>query len=224
MPTYLMLSTLTPDGVQTVKNNPHRIKEVNREVEQLGAEVVDAEAVVGTSCDVFAPCAVGGVINDETLPQLRCRIVAGGANNVLARPELADALHDAGILYAPDYVANAGGVILLDVERAGDPVERARERCLELGERMTEILDRADADGVAPLSAADRLAEARLEQARARRDEARVAGGASGPAPARADLVRRYYQLVDAQELEQMFALFDDDIVYRRPGYEPLQG
>lgn len=189
---------------------------------ELGGSVVAAEAIAATDCDVFAPCAVGGAVNDDTLPQLRCRIVAGGANNVLAQPDHAEALHRAGILYAPDYVANAGGVILLDVERAGDPVDRARERCLELGDRMTEILRRADADGITPLAAADRLAEARLERARAQRDEDHLGGSSS--TPSRADLVRRYYELVDAQELEQMFALFDDEIVYRRPGYAPLEG
>lgn len=185
----------------------------------LGGEAVDAGEIGSTSCDVFAPCAVGGVINDETLPQLDCRIVAGGANNVLAQPRHAEQLHAAGIVYAPDYVANAGGVILLDVERAGAPVERARERCLELGERMTQILRRADADGTTPLVAADRIAEARLSQARARREELRTTTGES-----RAECVRRYYRLVDAVELDQMFALFDEDIVYRRPGYEPLRG
>lgn len=193
-----------------------------RLADELGGSVVDADAVVATACDVFAPCAVGGVINDETLPQLRCRIVAGGANNVLADPDHADALRKAGILYAPDYIANAGGVILLDVERAGRPGEDARNRCLQLGERMTEILRRADADDITPVAAADRLAEARLNQARARRAEAhRRAATRSETA---ADRVRRYYDLVDAGRLEEMYALFDDDIVYRRPGYEPLTG
>ena len=193
-----------------------------RLAEELGGSAVGADAIVGADCDVFAPCAVGGVLNDETLPQLRCRIVAGGANNVLASADHAEALRKAGIVYAPDYIANAGGVILLDVERAGEPAENARARCLQLDERMTEILLRADADDITPVAAADRLAEARLDQARARRAEAhRGAGAASESA---ADRVRRYYDLVDAGSLQQMYALFDDDIVYRRPGYEPLAG
>lgn len=189
---------------------------------ELGASVVDADAIATTPCDVLAPCAVGGVIDDETLPQLRCRIIAGGANNVLADPTHAERLHEAGILYAPDYVANAGGVILLDVERAAQPPQRAREACLRLGDRMQEILRRADADNITPLEAADRLAEARLEQARARRAKTAAAPASAGDDRVRR--VRRYYELVDAAELEEMFSLFDEEIVYRRPGYDPLRG
>lgn len=194
--------------------DPGRAEELAAEI---GGTVVDARAIVGEPCDVFAPCAVGSVIDDEALSHLQCRIVAGGANNVLARPELAARLHDMGILYAPDYVANAGGVILLDVERRGAGAERARERCLELGNRMTQILQRAEADGVPPLEAADGMAEARLAQAR----ESRVAQRTHTTPAA---TVRRYYELVDSGDLEGMLSLFDDDIVYRRPGYAPLEG
>jgi glutamate dehydrogenase/leucine dehydrogenase len=132
----------------------------------LGAETAPPDEILATPCDVLAPCAIGGVVDEVSLPLLKCRVVAGGANNILADPGHADDLRRAGIIYAPDYVANAGGVILLDVERAGQPPERARERCLTLGDRILEILRRADEDGITTVEAADRLAEARLEEAR----------------------------------------------------------
>jgi glutamate dehydrogenase/leucine dehydrogenase/ketosteroid isomerase-like protein len=189
---------------------------------ELNASVVDADSIVAAPCDVFAPCAVGGVIDDATIPQLRCRIVAGGANNVLADVRHAEGLREAGITYAPDYVANAGGVVLLDVERAGVPTERARERCLALRERVRDILQQAEADGITTVEAADRVADARLERARTGRAASPRGPGAS--AGNRADVVRRYYEFVDARALDDMLALFADDVVYRRPGYDPLRG
>ncbi len=210
---------LADDGSELVLADVDRGR-AERLAAELSATVVDTASIVATPCDVFAPCAVGGIVNDDTIPRLACRIVAGGANNVLAEPRHAEALRTAGITYAPDYVANAGGVVLLDVERAGVPTERARERCLALRDRVRHILERADADGVTTVEAADRLAEARLEQARAevpRREQ-------GVPGANRADVVRRYYKLVDARALDDMLALFADDVVYRRPGYDPLRG
>lgn len=133
---------------------------------ELDADTAPPAEILATPCDVLAPCAIGGIIDEASLPLLKCRIVAGGANNILADPDHAEDLRRAGITYAPDYVANAGGVILLDVERAGLPPERARERCLALARRVAEVLDRADADDTTTVEAADRLAEARLEEAR----------------------------------------------------------
>ncbi|MGD2069360.1 MAG: Glu/Leu/Phe/Val dehydrogenase dimerization domain-containing protein, partial [Gemmatimonadota bacterium] len=93
-----------------------RVREV---AEAVGAEVVAPHEVYGTECDVFAPCAVGAVLNDDTVGRLRCRVVAGSANNQLARPEHAGTLHDRGILYAPDYVINGGGALTFGLVALG---------------------------------------------------------------------------------------------------------
>src|ERR1043165_938344 len=96
--------------------DPERAQRVAAET---GATVVDTESIYGVQADIFAPCALGGIINDETIPQLKVEIVAGGANNQLLEERHGDALEHRGILYAPDYVANAGGVINVYSELAG---------------------------------------------------------------------------------------------------------
>jgi leucine dehydrogenase len=96
---------------------------VPERAQHLGAEFVPAEEVIGTECDVYAPCALGGTVNAETIPRLRCRIVAGSANNQLGEPEDADRLREAGILYAPDFVINAG---VITTEAAAEQLARSR--------------------------------------------------------------------------------------------------
>jgi leucine dehydrogenase len=133
---------------------------------RLDGEVLPAERVFEAPCDVFAPCAVGGVLGPATVGQLRCRIVAGSANNQLAVPEAAEALRARGILYAPDYVINAGGAIgLVGLEQLGwspSELDHALER---IGETLREIYRRAEAEGVSTADAADALAGARLQGA-----------------------------------------------------------
>jgi leucine dehydrogenase len=135
-------------------------------VGRLGGEVLPAERVFEAPCDVFAPCAVGGVLGPATAEQLRCRIVAGSANNQLAVPEAAEALRARGILYAPDYVINAGGAIgLVGLEQLGwsrSELDHALER---IGETLVEIYRRAEAEGVSTADAADALANARIQEA-----------------------------------------------------------
>ncbi len=132
-----------------------------------GARVVPAAEVLRTECDVYAPCAVGGTLNAETIPHLRCRIVAGSANNQLAQPEDAQRLQDAGILYAPDYVINAGGVIqlvgIVDRQLDDDDLEAS---FAAVGDTLRQIYRDADAAGIAPAEAAQRLAAERIAQGR----------------------------------------------------------
>jgi leucine dehydrogenase len=130
------------------------------------AEVVSPDEILGVSCDVLAPCALGGVIDDRSLPSLRCRIIAGGANNVLGEPRHAEELRAAGILYAPDYVANAGGLILLVGQASGDEPEAIRERVHGIGDTVTRIIESSRREGVSTLRAADRLAEGRIAAVR----------------------------------------------------------
>ena len=112
--------------------------------------------------DVLAPCALGGAIDEVTVGRLRAQVVCGSANNQLAHDGLAEDLAASGILYAPDFIANAGGLINIAVELEGYDANRARARVREIEQTMGEVLDRAQAGGVTPLEAAHALARARL--------------------------------------------------------------
>jgi leucine dehydrogenase len=128
-----------------------------------GTELVPAEEAIGAECDVYAPCALGGTLNAETIPRLRCRIVAGSANNQLAEPEDAERLREAGIVYAPDFVINAGGVLnSLGVEHLGWTREQIEERLAGIGDTLEEIYAKADAEAITTEAAAEQLAKSRL--------------------------------------------------------------
>jgi glutamate dehydrogenase/leucine dehydrogenase len=122
------------------------------------------DKVHAVDADVFSPNALGAVLNDETVPELQCRVVAGAANNQLAEPFHADALADAGVLYAPDYVINAGGVIQVadELHAGGYSEERARARASQIGPRLREIFAIARAQGITTAAAADHFAEQRM--------------------------------------------------------------
>lgn len=134
--------------------------------DELGAKVVAAEDVISTECDVLSPCATGRVLTETTIPHLRCRIVAGAANNQLAVAEDGERLRDAGILFAPDYVINAGGVIHLGgYETLGWDDATMAERLEAIGGTLLEIFERADREGISTTTAADRMARARIAAA-----------------------------------------------------------
>ena len=126
--------------------------------------VPDAQALITSDIDVYAPCALGGALDDDTVPVLRAKVITGGANNQLAHPGIEKLLEDRGILYAPDYVVNAGGVIQVADEIEGFNFERAKLRATNIFDTTTQILQLADADGVPPAVAADRLAERRMAE------------------------------------------------------------
>lgn len=128
-----------------------------------GTEFLPAEEVIGTKCDVYAPCALGGTLNAETISRLRCRIVAGSANNQLAEAADAERLREAGILYAPDFVINAGGVLnSLGAEHLGWTREQIEERLAGIGNTLEEIYAKADAGAITTDAAAELLAQSRL--------------------------------------------------------------
>lgn len=131
-------------------------------VEKTGADSIGADAVYGHPCDVFVPCAIGGVINDETLPELTCDVIVGVANNVLEERRHAEALQNRDILYAPDYVVNAGGLITVTKEYLGGTREEAFEDAEAIGDRLHTMIDRAETEGTTVLDAADAYAEARI--------------------------------------------------------------
>jgi leucine dehydrogenase len=136
---------------------------VNQVVKEFGARAVEPGEIYGVKADIFAPCALGAIINDKTIPQLKVEIVAGGANNQLHEERHGDALEERGILYAPDYVANAGGVINVYSELAGWDSQRALRKADEIYQTTLGVLEIAKADGIPTYEAADRLAERRLK-------------------------------------------------------------
>jgi len=133
-----------------------------------GATVVPAADVIGAECDLYAPCAVGGTLSAETIPRLRCRAVAGCANNQLAEPADGDRLHEAGILYAPDYVANAGGVIqLVGLEDLGWSESELMDGLARIGDTLRTLFRTASEQGITPAAAAEQLAATRVAAAQA---------------------------------------------------------
>jgi valine dehydrogenase (NAD+) len=124
--------------------------------------VSDADALVRTPLDVYAPCALGGALDDATVAALTATVVCGAANNQLAHPGVEKDLADRGILYAPDYVVNAGGVIQVADELHGFDFDRAKAKATKIYDTTLAIFDRAATDGVPPAVAADRLAEQRI--------------------------------------------------------------
>ncbi|MFI9030339.1 Leu/Phe/Val dehydrogenase [Streptomyces sp. NPDC053560] len=128
---------------------------------------VDTEALIRTEgLDVYAPCALGGALNDHSVPVLTAKVVCGAANNQLAHPGVEKDLADRGILYAPDYVVNAGGVIQVADELHGFDFDRCKMKAGKIFDTTLSIFARAKADGIPPAAAADRLAELRMAEAR----------------------------------------------------------
>jgi leucine dehydrogenase len=136
---------------------------VERVVREFGAKAVGPEEILSVNCDVFAPCALGAVVNDATLPNFRCSIIAGSANNVLLEPHHGQELADRGILYAPDYVINAGGLINVADELEGYNKQRATRRVTRIYDSVARIIAIAKRDNVPTSAAADTLALERID-------------------------------------------------------------
>ena len=137
---------------------------LERGVKEFGATAVSMDAIFGVEADVFAPCALGAVINDRTLPQLKAGIVAGAANNQLAEPRHDGLLALRGILYAPDYVINAGGIIDIWHEESGYDEARVRAHLERIGATLTDIFDRSKRERHPTGEIADRMAEERFRK------------------------------------------------------------
>jgi len=152
----LVVADLDPERVETV-------------VSRFGARAVDPARIHAEDVEVFAPCALGSVLNDDTIPDLRAPVVAGSANNQLAEPRHGAALAERGVLYAPDYAINAGGIINVSHEstRTGRPYDRqaAFAHIARIQDTLGRIFEIADADRIPTSVAADRLAEERLRAA-----------------------------------------------------------
>ena len=138
---------------------------IDKVVEDFGAEVVDPDEIFGVDCDIFAPSALGAVINDDTIPQLKCDIVCGAANNVLKDEEKhGSKLDEMGILYGPDYVANAGGLINVYDELQGYNRDRAISRASKIYDNMKKVINISKRDNIPTYKAADIMAEERIEK------------------------------------------------------------
>ena len=136
--------------------------QVQRAVDQLGATAVPSEEIYGLDVDVFAPCAMGAIINDQTIPQLKARVIAGAANNQLAEARHGEALMGHGILYAPDYVINAGGIIDVYHQRIGFVHEKMQKHVGGIHDTLMEIFERASDEERPTQEVADAIAEERF--------------------------------------------------------------
>ncbi|HEY3542258.1 MAG TPA: Glu/Leu/Phe/Val dehydrogenase dimerization domain-containing protein [Gaiellaceae bacterium] len=156
-----LIALLQADGAEVL------VSDVDEErARATGATVISPDDVYDTECDVYAPCAVGGTLNAGTIERLRCKIVGGSANNQLAEPDDAARLHERGILYAPDFIINAGGVIqLIGLEDRGWSEDELQQNLRAVGDTLREIFAR----GGDPAEAAEQLAAERIAQ---KRDEA----------------------------------------------------
>jgi leucine dehydrogenase len=159
---YYLAGELHRAGARLVVTDVDRAR-VDRVVKEYGAAAVEPDNIYSAEANIFAPCALGGILNDQTIPQLRAQLVVGGANNQLLEPRHGDLLEQRGILYAPDYAANAGGVINgCCQEMLGWDAARTLEKVDGIYDTLLKIFDMSKEAGIPTYRAADRLAEERL--------------------------------------------------------------
>lgn len=147
------------------------IEAVKKVVSEFGAKAVEPNEIYGVDCDIFSPCALGAVINDETIPKLKAKVIAGAANNQLKDAKHGELIHEMGIMYAPDYVINAGGVINVADELYGYNRERAMKKVEQIYDNVQKVFEIAKRDSIPTYLAADRMAEERIEKLRHSRSQ-----------------------------------------------------
>jgi leucine dehydrogenase len=143
----------------------HHQPHLDKVASEMKVTVVDPEEIMSADVDVFSPCALGAILSEESIPTLKATVVAGASNNQQARPEDGQRLVDAGILYAPDYVINAGGVIDVSYQVAKKSVEESRQHIMTIDDTLREIFDRAAETGRPTQEIADEIARQRFEAA-----------------------------------------------------------
>ena len=159
---YNLAKGLHESGVRLIVTDVNS-DNLSRVVEEFAAETVAPDEIFSVQADVFAPCALGGVLNDQTIPELKVQIVAGAANNQLLEERHGAMLRQRSIVYAPDYVANAGGVLNGCIELLNWTPEHAMAKVTGIYDTVLRILKSAEAEGITTNEAADRLAEDRLK-------------------------------------------------------------
>jgi leucine dehydrogenase len=162
---YNLAKLLHESGVRLIVTDVNS-ENRSRVVTEFAAEAVSPDEIFSVHADVFAPCALGGVINDETIPRLRVQIVAGAANNQLLEQRHGAMLRQRSILYAPDYVANAGGILNGCIELLDWTPEQAMAKVIGIYDTVLRIFKSAEEEGIPTNEAADRLAEDRLRHGR----------------------------------------------------------
>lgn len=161
---YSLVKHLKEAGAEVIITDI-KDKNIDKAVQDFGVEVVKPDEIYSVDCNIFAPCALGAVINDETIPKLKCDIVAGAANNVLKEEEKhGNALEEKNIVYAPDYVINAGGVINVYDELIGYNRERALRRAKNIYNNITKVFEISKRDNIPTYKAADIMAEERIKK------------------------------------------------------------
>jgi leucine dehydrogenase len=157
-----LVKYLVEEGAKVViaDIDPGRVKAVH---DQFGCEAYNPEEILFADCDILAPCAMGAIVNDQTITKIKAKVIAGGANNQLAEARHGDHLRELGILYAPDYVINAGGLMNVFVELEGYSPDRAFDKTRKVYDNCAKVFAIAKRDGVGTHTAADRLAEERMK-------------------------------------------------------------
>lgn len=156
-----LVKFLVDEGARVIVTDIDEVR-VKTHKDKYGVQTTSPEEILFTECEVLSPCAMGAVINDQSIGKLKCQIVAGGANNQLAESRHGDQLRELGILYAPDYVVNAGGLMNVFVELEGYSPERAIEKTKKVYDNVLKVFQIAKRDNVSSHIAADRLAEERI--------------------------------------------------------------
>ncbi|WP_102027094.1 branched-chain amino acid dehydrogenase [Salirhabdus sp. Marseille-P4669] len=159
---YNLCRHLHEEGAKLIVTDINK-EAVQRAVEDFGAKAVDPDDIYDVECDIYAPCALGATVNDQTIPKLKAKVIAGSANNQLAEARHGDVLFENGIVYAPDYVINAGGVINVADELYGYNRERAMKQIETIYDNIQKVFEISKRDNIPTNVAADRMAEERIE-------------------------------------------------------------
>ena len=162
---YPLAKFLYDDGVKLIVTDIDN-NLINRAVDELGAEAVSIDGIYDVDCDIFSPCALGATVNPDTIPKLKCKIIAGAANNQLLTPVDGLSCYNKGILYIPDYAINAGGLINVAQEWAGYDEEKSREKTKKIYDTIYEIVQRSEKDRLQPEQITDKIVEERLNEAK----------------------------------------------------------
>lgn len=158
---YNLCRYLHEEGAQLIVTDI-QAENAKRAVQDFGAKAVAVHEIYGVECDIFSPCALGAIINDNTIPQLKAKVIAGAANNQLKEERHGDLITQMGIVYAPDYVINAGGLINVADELLGYNRERALKKVETIYDNIQKVFEIAKRDGIPTYKAADRMAEERI--------------------------------------------------------------
>lgn len=167
---YNLCKHLHEEGAKLIVTDINK-DAVKRAVEDFGAKAVDPNDIYEVECDIYSPCALGATINDDTIPKIKAKVIAGSANNQLAESRHGDKLHELGIVYAPDYVINSGGVINVSDELYGYNKDRAYKRIKNIYNSLEQIYEISKTENIPTYIAADRMVEERIRSSQQSRSQ-----------------------------------------------------